>query len=131
MLKDLEVVEKQYFEPEDLIGNVISPCLKESTNTSLLSAFFNFESFLEISDGLEHFLKNDGTMRILISIPRHFEHYDYEKLDKSIVEAYSNRGPEETYSNFKKTILSKSGKLKEELKKNKVALIAYLIKKKG
>ena len=128
MLKDLNIVEKQYFEPEDLIGNVINPCLKESTNSSLLSAFFNFESFLEISDGLEHFLKNDGTMRILISIPKHFEHYDHEKLDKSIIEAYSNRGPEETYSNFKKTILSKSGKLKEELKKNKVALIAYLVK---
>ena len=59
-------------------------------------------------------------MRILISIPRHFEHYDYEKLDNSIVEAYSNRGPEETYINFKKTILSKSGKLKEELKKIKL-----------
>ena len=84
MLKDLNIVEKQYFEPEDLIGNVINPCLKESTNSSLLSAFFNFESFLEISDGLEHFLKNDGTMRILISIPKHFEHYDYEKLDESI-----------------------------------------------
>ena len=45
MLKDLEVVEKQYFEPEDLIGNVISPCLKESTNTSLLSAFLILKVF--------------------------------------------------------------------------------------
>lgn len=130
MLKNLNIVEKQYFEPEDLIGNIVNPCFKESTNISLLSAFFNFESFLEIAESLEHFLKNDGTMRIIISIPRHYEKYNYEKVDKTIIEAYSSRTTNETYSDFKKTILTKTGQLRTELEKNKVALIAYLIKQK-
>ena len=128
MLKNIGISERPYFEPEPLIEEVINPCFRASKTINLLSAYFNFESFIEISDSLNHFLKEDGKMKIVISVPKYFENFDYENLDSSIVEAYSSRSPNKIYQDFKKTILSKSGVLKDEIKKNKVALISYLVK---
>ena len=128
MLKNLNLTDKPYFEPEPLIEEVISPCFKESKRVNLLSAYFNFESFIEISESLLHFLKKDGNMRIIISIPKHFENFSYENLDSAIVKAYSTRSPDMIYKDFKKSILSSSERLKDELIKNKIALISYLVK---
>ena len=60
MLKKLNITERPYFEPEHLIEEVIKPCFNTSKTTNLLSAYFNFESFIEISESLCHFLNNDG-----------------------------------------------------------------------
>lgn len=128
MLKKLNITERPYFEPEHLIEEVIKPCFNTSKTTNLLSAYFNFESFIEISESLSHFLNNDGKMKIIVSIPKHYESFDYENLDSAIIEAYSSRSPNKAYQDFKKTILTKSGGLKDELKMNKVALISYLVK---
>ena len=101
MLKNIGISERPYFEPEPLIEEVINPCFRASKTINLLSAYFNFESFIEISDSLNHFLKEDGKMKIVISVPKYFENFDYENLDSSIVEAYSSRSPNKIYQDFK------------------------------
>ncbi|MDB4604168.1 helicase-related protein [Acidimicrobiia bacterium] len=128
MLKKIGIDEKPYFEPEDLIQDVIVPCFREARKISMLTAYFNFDSFLEIAESLEEFLTNDGKMRIIVSIPKYFDRFEYETLDQSVIQAYSSKVPTDVYENFKKTILTKSGRLKDELQKNKIALIAYLVK---
>lgn len=128
MLKKLSFSKNVYFEPEELISEVITPCFSVSKQIDLLSAYFNFDSFIEIADSLEKFLTNEGRFRILISIPRQFEKLDFSKIDTSILEAYSSRSNKESYEEFMIAIKTKTGLLKDELQKNKVGLIAYLVK---
>ena len=128
MLKKLSFSKNVYFEPEELINEVITPCFSSAKQIDLLSAYFNFDSFIEIADSLEKFLSNEGRFRILISIPRQFEKLDFSKIDRSILEAYSSRSNKESYEEFMNAIKTKTGLLKDELQKNKVGLIAYLVK---
>lgn len=128
MLKNLKFPDKPYFEPEELIKDAIIPCFENSKKVKLLSAYFNFDSFLEISESLEKFLISDGNIRILISVPRQFEKLDFSNIDSSIIEAYSSRTSDDTYKALLKSIKSHTGLLKNELKRNKVALISHLVK---
>ena len=127
-LKTLKFPDKPYFEPEELINDVIVPCFENSNEVKLLSAYFNFDSFLEIAESLETFLIKDGTIKIIVSIPRLFENLDFSNLDPSIVHAYSSRSVDDTYKSFVDSLKSQSGLLKSELEKNKVALISHLVK---
>ena len=127
-LKTLKFPDKPYFEPEELINDVIVPCFENSNEVKLLSAYFNFDSFLEIAESLETFLIKDGTIKIIVSIPRQFENLDFSNLDPSIVHAYSSRSADDTYKSFVDSLKSQSGLLKSELEKNKVALISHLVK---
>lgn len=127
-LKNLKFPDKPYFEPDELVNDVIIPCFENSSDVKLLSAYFNFDSFLEIADSLETFLVKDGKIKIIVSIPRQFENLDFSQLDPSIVHAYSSRSQDDTYMAFIENLKSQSGLLKSELKKNKIALISHLVK---
>ena len=68
-LNNVNFKRGSYFEAEDLINEVYTPCMKESENLNILSAFFGVESLLEISEGLEGFINKKGKISLVVSVP--------------------------------------------------------------
>ena len=114
-----------YFEAEDLIREVYTPCMKESEKLNILSAFFGVESLIEISEGLEQFINKKGKISLVISVPEK----GMGEHDISLLKAHTEEYINTDYSMFERQLLSEVGFLRKEIEKNKIALIAWLIKR--
>lgn len=124
-LNNVNFKRGSYFEAEDLINEVYTPCMKESENLNILSAFFGVESLLEISEGLEGFINKKGKISLVVSVPDK----GMGEHDISLLKAHTEEYINTDYSMFEKQLLSEVGFLRKEIEKNKIALIAWLIKR--
>ena len=124
-LNNVNFKRGSYFEAEDLINEVYTPCMKESENLNILSAFFGVESLLEISEGLEGFINKKGKISLVVSVPDK----GMGEHDISLLKAHTEEYINTDYSMFEKQLLSEVGCLRKEIEKNKIALIAWLIKR--
>ena len=60
MLKDITFNKGVYFEAEEVINEVFIPCMRNSEKLNILAAYFSLDSLLEIAEGLEEFIHNQG-----------------------------------------------------------------------
>ena len=69
VLRSVPTLNALYFLPQDdLIGEVIIPCLAASTIYDCMTAFFHSSSERELAAGMAEFLRRpQGHMRLVIS----------------------------------------------------------------
>ena len=125
-LDKLTFKKGSYFEAEDVINEVFIPCMKNSNNLNILAAYFTIDSLLEIAEGLEEFIHNEGKVSVVVSVP---ETGAMNPHDVSLLKAHTDEFMNNDYHDFEKQLLAEVGDLRKEFEKNKIALVAWLIKK--
>ena len=126
MLKNITFNKGVYFEAEEVINEVFIPCMRNSEKLNILAAYFSLDSLLEIAEGLEEFIHNQGKISVVVSVP---ETGRMNPHDSSLLKAHTEEYKKNNYQMFEKELLSEVGFLTKELEKNKIGLVAWFIKK--
>ena len=108
-----------YKTSDNFIKSVIKPALqKDIVSFSALSAYFSVDTLVLLSEELDSFFYKDGVLRIVVGI---------QKPDQQLLEAAQTRLTNENIAIFKKKMLKDVALLKDEFKKSKLAVLAFLI----
>ncbi len=126
MLKNITFNKGVYFEAEEVINEVFIPCMRNAEKLNILAAYFSLDSILEIAEGLEEFIHNEGKISVVVSVP---ESGRMNPHDSSLLKAHTEEYKKNNYQMFEKELLSEVGFLTKELEKNKIGLVAWFIKK--
>ena len=108
-----------YKTSDNFIKSVIKPALqKDIVSFSALSAYFSVDTLVLLSEELDSFFYKDGVLRIVVGI---------QKPDQQLLEAAQTQLTNENIAIFKKKMLKDAALLKDEFKKSKLAVLAFLI----
>ena len=126
-IKEIEVNEEGlYFYPKELKDEIIKPSFKASKKVQLLVGYFSIDSFLPIIEGLEVFFNNEGIVHVNIGVPKSGLDPHNIKLVEALRLAESN---DEIVKAYTDEIIYQAGRLENELRKDRIRMFAYLIKK--
>ena len=104
-LDKLTFKKGSYFEAEDVINEVFIPCMKNSNNLNILAAYFTIDSLLEIAEGLEEFIHNEGKVSVVVSVP---ETGAMNPHDVSLLKAHTDEFMNNDYHDFEKQLLAEA-----------------------
>ena len=117
-----------YYNPRLVVKEVIVPSLKKSNKLNIIAGYFTVDSLLEISEGLETFLNSSGKINLVLGIPQK----GLDSTNKGMVEAMKiaeeSKLSSEIVEDFEELLSSNVGSLNSELQKDKIRILAYLIK---
>lgn len=80
-LKDVNIKIKYDSDEDDILKDFYIPTLSESNEYYRLSGFFNSSSLSVSARGLEHFIKNNGKMKLVTSVI--FSEKDIKRINKA------------------------------------------------
>lgn len=108
-----------YKTSTNFLNTALKPALqKDISSFSALSAYFTVDSLLLLAEELDIFFNKDGVLRIVVGI---------QQPDQQLLEATQTELNKEDIENFKKKMLEDASLLKDEFKKSKLAVLAFLI----
>ena len=117
-----------YYNPRLVVKDVIVPSLKNSNKLNIIAGYFTVDSLLEISEGLETFLNSSGKINLILGIPQK----GLDSTNKGMVEALKiaeeSNLSSEIVEDFEELLSSNVESLNSELQKDKIRILAYLIK---
>ncbi len=130
-LKTIHINEEGLYDnPREALDKVIKPATKVSLELNITAGYFTVDSLLEISEGLENFIESKGVINLIIGIPK----TGLDKKDKALIDAINiaetSNSSDEIIKNFEELIISGVKSLESELQKDKIRVVAYLIKDK-
>ena len=130
-LKTIHINEDGLYDnPREALDKVIKPATKIATELNITAGYFTVDSLLEISEGLENFIESNGVINLIIGIPK----TGLDNKDKALIEAINiaetSNSSDEIIKNFEELIISGVKSLESELQKDKIRVVAYLIKEK-
>ena len=130
-LKTIHINEDGLYDnPREALDKVIKPATKIATELNITAGYFTVDSLLEISEGLENFIESNGGINLIIGIPK----TGLDNKDKALIEAINiaeaSNSSDEIIKNFEELIISGVKSLESELQKDKIRVVAYLIKEK-
>ena len=120
--------EGVYYNPGEVVNQVVQPALKISNKLDIIAGYFTIESLLEVAEGLEVFLNSSGKIDLIIGVPQK----GLDSMNENLVEALVIDNPmsiEEIKNDFEKLYM-KGKNLVSELQKDKIRVVAYLIEQK-
>lgn len=120
--------EGVYYNPREVVESVVKPALKVSKKLNIIAGYFTIESLLEIAEGLEVFLNSTGKIDLIIGVPQ----TGLDELNSGLIAAIklaeSNQISGVSLSSIENSVLEATSSLKSELQKDKIRVVAYLIK---
>ncbi|MDP7036435.1 MAG: DNA phosphorothioation system restriction enzyme, partial [Candidatus Marinimicrobia bacterium] len=118
MLTDINILSEYRTGEDDPLTFYIA-CLQNSTSYDRAAGYFSSSSISEAAKGFAHFIKNDGTMRLIASP-------DLREEDiEAIKNAYKNKN-EIIIDRLKKSLIDEE----DLIKKDRLNTLAWLIAKK-
>ncbi len=122
--------EGVYYNPGEVVNQVVQPALKISNKLDIIAGYFTIESLLEVAEGLEVFLNSSGKIDLIIGVPQK----GLDSMNENLVEALklvdNPMSIEEIKNDFEKTLHESAKNLVSELQKDKIRVVAYLIEQK-
>ena len=130
-LKTIHINEEGLYDnPREALDKVIKPATKVSLELNITAGYFTVDSLLEISEGLENFIESKGVINLIIGIPK----TGLDNKDKALIDAINiaetSNSSDEIIKNFEELIINGVKSLESELQKDKIRVVAYLIKDK-
>lgn len=108
-----------YKTSNNFLNTALKPALqKDIAKFSALSAYFTVDSLVLLSEELDTFFNKDGILRIVVGI---------QQPDQELLEATQKELTPEDLERFKVKMLEDASLLKDEFKKSKLAVLAFLI----
>jgi len=117
-----------YYNPREVVETVVKPALKNSKKLNIIAGYFSIESLLEVAEGLEIFLTSTGKINLIIGVPQTGLDELNSNLINAIKIAEDTREHFDIFSEFENLLISSSKSFESELKKDKIRVVAYLIK---
>ena len=117
-----------YYNPREVVDTVVKPALKNSKKLNIIAGYFSIESLLEVAEGLEIFLTSTGKINLIIGVPQTGLDELNSNLINAIKIAEETREHFDIFSEFENLLISSSKSFESELKKDKIRVVAYLIK---
>lgn len=119
-LRSLEL-EISYIGTDQVLNNFLLPCLQKSIRYSRLTGYFNVDSLLNISQGLESVWRSNGKMRLVIGV---------HDVDSRLVQAkkLSNEEVDEIYAEIQNNLISDAASLTNEFERDKLATLVWMLK---
>ena len=75
--------EGVYYNPGEVVNQVVQPALKISNKLDIIAGYFTIESLLEVAEGLEVFLNSSGKIDLIIGVPQK----GLDSMNENLVEA--------------------------------------------
>ena len=101
------------------LNTALKPALKQDiVSFSALSAYFTVDSLVLLSEELDSFFSRDGKLRIVVGV---------QQPDQQMLEATQLKLTKENIAKFKSKMLTEASLLKDEFKKAKLAVLAFLM----
>ena len=119
-----------YYNPREVVETVVKPALKHSKKLSIIAGYFTIESLLEVAEGLEVFLNSSGKINLIIGVPQSGLDELNAGLISAIKIAEESEGNKDYFLEFENLLISSTETLESELQKDKIRVVAYLLKNK-
>ena len=118
-LQDIEVKDFYGGKGEKILKEFLLPSLSVACAYDRITSFYNVESLLAISQGLENLFENGGKMRLIVGI---------HSVPRDIIDAKLQKEQiDEQIEEVRKEIFEKVISLNDSLKKQRLATIAWMI----
>ena len=108
-----------YRGTSSVLREFLQPVLQRSVTYDRLTSFFNVESLLSISEGIENLWRQRGTMRLVMGI---------HDVPREILDAYQLRERADLVEALEARLLTEVSSLQSEMEKNRIVAIAWLMK---
>ena len=108
-----------YKTSTNFLHSALKPALQKNISSfSALSAYFTVDSLVLLAEELDIFFNREGVLRIVVGV---------QQPDAQLLEATQTKLSKKDIEKFKKKMLEDASLLKDEFKKSKLAVLAFLI----
>ena len=105
----------------DILNNFVKPVLGKSISYDRLTGYFSLNALVSVAEGLEHLFRQNGKMRLVIGI------HDVP-LDLVAAWTMGNLLPAELVEEYKNRLFTEIGYLVEQVEKNAITTIGWMMK---
>jgi superfamily II DNA or RNA helicase len=118
-LKDLKLKAAYNSEWDDILNDFYIPCLSVSSTYKRMSGYFSSATFALAASGVANFIMNGGSMEFIIGVSLSKEDFD------AIMTGLKN--PEKVVAEI---IINDLNSLEDEMRKNYIKMLAWMVAKK-